>query len=166
MRAYHQDYKLARARPCSDHPSTYLQRGYSARVGNLMTTVFIISKYLMFSHGLESLIGQETGLQVIGHEKDLNRAMEAMKELQPDVVIFDSSDPMDDSGLTVMHILNLNPDIRVISLSLQSNRLYIYQARQSVANSIEDLVQAIENDPTFGTRSEPGRPGVDWVGGR
>ena len=72
----------------------------------------------------------------------MERAIEQIKELQPDVVILDS----DNAVSQVTPILHTNPGIKVISLSLQNNDLYVYQAKQQAAKETEDLVKAIKDD--------------------
>lgn len=107
-----------------------------------ITHIFIISSHLMFSHGLESLLRQETDFDIVGQEKDMERAIEQIKELQPDVIILDS----DNAVSQVTPILHTNPDIKIISLNLQNNDLYVYQAKQQAAKETEDLVKAIKDD--------------------
>lgn len=108
----------------------------------IATQIFIISSHLMFSHGLESLLHQETNFDIVGQEKDMERAIEQIKELQPDVVILDSNNAVSQ----VTPILHASPGVKVISLSLQNNDLYVYQAKQQAAKETEDLVKAIKDD--------------------
>jgi DNA-binding NarL/FixJ family response regulator len=105
----------------------------------IKTRIFVISNHLMFSQGLESLLRQETKLDIVGQETDFSRAIERIKELQPDVVILDS----DDATPKVAPILGARPGVKVISLSLRDNNLYVYQARKRVTKSVMDLLEAI-----------------------
>jgi DNA-binding NarL/FixJ family response regulator len=97
----------------------------------------------MFSHGLESLLRQETNFDIVGQEKDIDLAIEQIKKLQPDVVILDN----DNAVPQVTPILHASPGVKVISLSLQNNDLYVYQAKQWVARETEDLLEALGNFP-------------------
>jgi DNA-binding NarL/FixJ family response regulator len=54
-------------------------------------TTFIISSHLMFQHGLESLLSQQDGVDIIGRTTNPDSALEQIKTLQPDVVIIDST---------------------------------------------------------------------------
>jgi len=108
-----------------------------------VTRILIISGHLLFSSGLESLLDQETNLEIMGQEKDMKRAIDQIKELQPDVVILDS----DNSVTQVTPILHASPGVKVITLSLQNNDLYVYQTKQRVAMETEDLIEAIKDDP-------------------
>ncbi len=107
-----------------------------------MTRVFIISGYPMFSWGLESLLRQGTGLDITGRETDVDRAIEQIKALQPDVVILDSSSS-DDNSRAVVRILKENLGTRVVNLSLQDNLMVVYQAAQWAVQDVDDLVDVI-----------------------
>ena len=107
-----------------------------------VTRIFIISSHLLFSHGLESLLYPEPYLEIVGQKRDMEQAIEQIKELQPDVVILDS----DNADSQVTPILHASPGVKVVSLSLQNNDLYVYQAKQRVAMETEDLVEAIKDD--------------------
>lgn len=104
--------------------------------------IFIISGHLLFSYGLESLLCEETNLEIIGQEKDMEQAIDQIKRLQPDVVVLDS----DNALSQITPILHASPGVKVISLSLQNNDLYVYQAKQWVARETEDLLEAIKAD--------------------
>ena len=106
------------------------------------TQIFVISSHLMFGQGLESLLRQEAKFEIVGQETDVDRALEKIKALQPEVIILDS----DNSSLAVTTVLAASPGVKVISLSLQNNDLYVYQARQRVTRDVEDLFEAIEED--------------------
>ena len=109
--------------------------------------VFIISSYRMFGLGLESILGHNETIKVIGQEANIDRAIERIGQLAPDVVILDSDEPPYDSMTTILTNLRAQSIPKIIGLNLQNNNLRIYEARQWVAKSIEDLVAAIQNDP-------------------
>jgi DNA-binding NarL/FixJ family response regulator len=111
-----------------------------------MIEVFIISNHLMFGRGLESLLRQEAKLVIVGQETGINEAVEQLKELQPDVVILDSDDPPANLTPQLMNVLRASPGVKVIGLSLQTNNLYTYQAKQWIVKGVADLMEAIEDD--------------------
>jgi DNA-binding NarL/FixJ family response regulator len=104
-----------------------------------MKSIFIISQYPMFGQGLKSLLQQQADLDIVGWETDLDEAIKQIKELQPEIVLLES----DRSFPGVSPILQASPDSKVINLNLHSTRLYLYQARQWTAKSLEDLMQVI-----------------------
>jgi DNA-binding NarL/FixJ family response regulator len=109
--------------------------------------VFIISSYRMFGLGLESILGQNESIEVIGQEADIDRAIERIEQLTPDVVILDGDEPPYNSMATILAIQKAQSIPKIIGLNLHNNNLRIYEARQWVARSVEDLVAAIQNRP-------------------
>jgi DNA-binding NarL/FixJ family response regulator len=110
--------------------------------------VFIISNHQMFGRGLEQiLIKYKTHIEVVGQETDVERAIQRIGEIEPDVVILDGDEPPYNSISMVFRILKQHSIPKVIGLNLQNNNLYVYEARQWMARSVEDLVTAIHNDP-------------------
>ena len=101
----------------------------------------------MFGLGLESILGHSETIEVIGQEANIDRAIERIDQLAPDVVILDGDEPPHNSMATILTILHAQSIPKIIGLNLQNNNLRIYEARQWVARSIEDLVAAIQNDP-------------------
>ena len=112
-----------------------------------MKRVLIISSHPLFGRGVESLLCRETGLDIVGWETDIDKAVERIKELQPDVVILDNADPACDPTPAVMRILREGVGTKVIGLNLQDNIMCIYRGEQRVVKSIEDLIEAIELSP-------------------
>jgi DNA-binding NarL/FixJ family response regulator len=109
-----------------------------------MRHVFIISSHPLFGQGVESLLRQEAGLEIVGRETDVDKAAEHIQELRPDVVILDCGDPACDPTPTVMRILREGLGTKVIGLNLQDNTLCIYRGEQRVVKEVKDLVEAIE----------------------
>ena len=109
--------------------------------------VFIISNHQMFGRGLERLLDYKTHIEIVGQETDVERAIQRINEIQPDVVILDGDEPPYDSSSMVFQILKQPSIPKVIGLNLQNNILYIYEARQWMARSVKDLIAAIHNDP-------------------
>jgi chemotaxis response regulator CheB len=109
--------------------------------------VLIISSYLMFGVGLESLLSRAETIEVVGREENIGRALEQIDSLAPDVIILDGDEPPYDGVATLLTILRSQTVSKIIGLNLQNNSLRVYEARQWQASGVEDLVAAIWNDP-------------------
>lgn len=109
-----------------------------------MLGIFIISNHLMFSRGLESLLARDVELKVIGQETDVEQALNQIKQLQPDVVIIYEDTQRGIPASVIFEIFKVNPGGKVISLNLQNNIFYVYQASQQVAHEPDDLIKAIK----------------------
>ena len=109
--------------------------------------VLILSSHPLFGQGVESLLRQQPGMDIIGRETDSDSAIRRTKELQPDVVILDSGDPACTLTPEVMRILREGVGTKVIGLNLQDNTICIYRGEQRVVKEVKDLVKAIEPSP-------------------
>ncbi len=112
-----------------------------------MMRVLILSNHPLFGQGVESLLRRETGLEIVGRDADVDKAMERIKELQPDVVILDSGDPSCTLTPAVMRILREGVETKVIGLNLQDNTICIYRGEQRVVKEVKDLLEAMEHSP-------------------
>ena len=108
-----------------------------------MKRVFVISRYILFQHGLKQLLQQFPGLTIIGQEKEIKPALDRIKQLEPDTVIFDTS-ASESFPKDVMQLLMSIPNTLIIGLSLRDNRLYLFRAENGVVDQVDDLVAAIK----------------------
>jgi DNA-binding NarL/FixJ family response regulator len=111
-----------------------------------MIRVFMLSHLPLFSQGVEALLCREQGVEIVGRETDVEKAVERIKELEPDVVILDNDLQATDPAPIAVRILGEQTKTKVIGLSLQSNTIYIYRKEQRTAHRIEDLMEAIKNN--------------------
>jgi DNA-binding NarL/FixJ family response regulator len=109
-----------------------------------MRRVFILSSHALFSQGVESLLRQQPGLEIVGRETDVDQAIERIQELRPDVVIYDNNEPEVDFRPVVMRILREGLGTKVIGLNLHDNTICIYRGEQRVIKGLQDLVEAIK----------------------
>lgn len=116
-----------------------------------MKRIFMLSSHRLFSQGVESLLRRDTGLEIVGRETDVDKAIERIKELRPDAVILDDAEPKCDPTPAVMRILGEGLGTKVIGLNLQNNTICIYLGEQRVVRCTEDLIEAIEHNPIPGT---------------
>jgi DNA-binding NarL/FixJ family response regulator len=108
------------------------------------TRVFILYSHGLFARGVQSLLGKEGEVEVVGTERDDDRlALEKIKALRPDVILVDSRATQGDPCLTISEIFQGVPGARVISLSLQESGIDIYDKHRIVACGPDDLVRAI-----------------------
>lgn len=104
-----------------------------------MKRIFIVSQYPMFGRGLKNLLCQQPDLDIIGWETNLEQAVVQIEQLQPEVILLES----DHSFPGVSAILHVSPHSKVVNLSLQSNQLLVYQVRQRIVKTVEDLLKII-----------------------
>jgi two-component system response regulator DegU len=112
-----------------------------------MTRILIISNHRMFGSGLNSLLSQETELEVVGLERDLGPSLDHLDEYDPDVVIFDSTGPPYECLPAVRKILRARPGVKVIALTLYEGAFYVFQALPWSGQQVGDLLAVIKNNP-------------------
>ena len=113
--------------------------------GSVVVTVFIIANHLMFSRGLESILGQESNLEIVGQEEDGSKALHQIKVIQPNVVIIYGDDKSNNFKATVVDVLNNSPQTKVIGLNLRNNISFVYQAARWVVEDVDGLVEVINS---------------------
>ncbi|MHB1160826.1 MAG: hypothetical protein ACYC66_03250 [Chloroflexota bacterium] len=117
--------------------------------------VFILYSHGLFARGVQSLLSQEGGIEVIGMERDDRQAIDRIRALRPDVILVDSSDTPEDHCLTISGIFQEMPEARVINLSLQENGIDVYDKQRITAAGPEDLLRILRRG------SEPGGKAQD-----
>ncbi len=87
-------------------------------------TVLIVDDHPIVRQGLAQLINQEKDLEVCGQAEDAHEAMQAIHQLNPDMVIVDIS-LKDTSGMELIKDLKIqHPDLPVLTLSMHDEAVY------------------------------------------
>ncbi|MCU0914917.1 MAG: response regulator transcription factor [Planctomycetes bacterium] len=87
-------------------------------------TVLIVDDHPIVRQGLAQLINQEKDLQVCGQAEDAHEAMQAIRQLQPDMVIVDIG-LKDVSGMELIKDLKVQyPNLPVLTLSMHDEGVY------------------------------------------
>jgi len=87
-------------------------------------TVLIVDDHPIVRQGLALLIDQEKDLEVCGQAEDAHEAMQAIRQLNPDMVIVDIS-LKDTSGMELIKDLKIqHPDLPVLTLSMHDEAIY------------------------------------------
>jgi chemotaxis response regulator CheB len=113
----------------------------------IVKRIFVLSSQSLFSQGVEILLRQDQGMELVGEETDVDRAIARIKALCPDVIVVEQEPLASDPALVVMRILDELPSAKIVGLNLSDNTIRVYRGEQRIARSISDLLQVIENDP-------------------
>lgn len=81
-----------------------------------MTRLFLVDDHRLFVSGVRSEL--EESFDVVGVATDVDDAIEAIRELQPDVVLVDVHMPGGGGLAVVTNVLESHPDVRFLSLSV------------------------------------------------
>jgi two-component system, NarL family, response regulator NreC len=114
-------------------------------------TVILADDHKIIRDGLRTLIESQSGMKVIAEAENGRETIKLAKELQPNVVIMDISMP-DLNGIdATREIVNNIPGIKVIALSMHSDRRFVSGMLSSGASgyllkdcAFEELAKAIK----------------------
>jgi DNA-binding NarL/FixJ family response regulator len=114
--------------------------------------VLVADDHPVVRKGLQTCLAKQGNLKVVGEAADGDEALRKARELSPDVVLMDISMP-GMNGLAVTEVLRKEaPDMKVLVLSIHSNKEYIFRVIQAGAHGYvskeappEELIRAIES---------------------
>ncbi len=120
--------------------------------------VLLADDHKIVREGIRSLIEKQSDIEVIAEAGDGRTASRMAQEMSPDIVIMDVAMP-DQNGIeTTRQVIAKNPNIKVIVLSMYSNKRFIEEMLSAGASgyllkdcAFEELVHAIRNVATGGT---------------
>jgi len=120
--------------------------------------VLLVDDHPLVIDGIQARLEDEGGIDVVGRASNGQEAVEAARQLQPDVILMDISMPVM-NGLEATRVLQTQmPDTRVLILSMHDNREYMVQLIQSGAKgyilkdvSAAEMVSAVETVYKGGT---------------
>jgi len=115
--------------------------------------IVLVEDHQLIREGLRSLLEKELGMEVIGEAGDGEAAVQLARELLPDIVIMDVTMPgLDGIGATRQIISEL-PSIKVIALSMYSNKLFVtdifeagasgYLLKECASIELEQAISAV-----------------------
>lgn len=112
--------------------------------------VLIVDDHQITREGLRSMLEQESGMQYLGEAENGRTAVKLARNLNPDVIIMDVCMPELNGIVATSLILSELPNIKVIALSMLSDRRHVLNMLRAGASgyllkycSFRELAQAI-----------------------
>ncbi len=110
--------------------------------------VFILTEHPLFAEGVETLLQEQPGLEVVGIGEVSPQTFARIQEMAPDVVVVGASG--DEQESLVARVFQALPGLKVVALNLDDNRIYIHYRQMKVGRQVEDLVEAIRQPLEWG----------------
>ncbi len=117
--------------------------------------------------GLRSLIEKEHDIEVVDEADDGRKAIDLVRKLVPDMVIMDITMPNLNGIDATRHIVREFPQVKVIALSIHSNRAFVVDMLKAGASgyvlkecTFDELVEAIRTVIDGGVYLSPKVAGV------
>jgi DNA-binding NarL/FixJ family response regulator len=116
-------------------------------------TVLIADDHALMRDGLKALLASSHDLQVVGEASDGHRAVRAVFELQPDIVLMDIAMPEMNGIEAVRAICERSSEARVIVLSMHSDAEHVFRAfdagacgyllKEAAGTELHDAIRAV-----------------------
>jgi DNA-binding NarL/FixJ family response regulator len=117
----------------------------------MKTRVLLVDDHMIIRQGLRTLMEKHDDLVVVAEAEDGAEAIREAAALRPDIVIIDISMPRINGVDATRRIIREHPDVRVIALSIHSERRFVVNMLSAGASAYlrkdfaaEELVAAIE----------------------
>ncbi|MFI5253390.1 MAG: response regulator [Bacteroidota bacterium] len=113
--------------------------------------VLLVDDHQMVLEGIKSFLTSNEKIEIIGEAMDGEEAISKVKILAPDIILMDISMPRLNGIETTRIIREINPDVKVIILTMHDDKEYVLQFMECGAmgyilkkTSPAELVRAIE----------------------
>jgi chemotaxis response regulator CheB len=110
-----------------------------------MKRVIVLDKKALFWNGLESLLSQETDIEMVTWDRKLSDVVKCIQENNPDALIINCDDPTQDVTPAILCALREKFDMVIIGLSQNNNQVTVYRGEQKQILQIDDLLNVIRN---------------------
>lgn len=103
--------------------------------------VFILYRSGLFARGLGALLSEIPGLALVGMAPSASGddgVRDSVQSSAPDVVVLEQEE-----AALLARVPDIVPDARMVALSLNNNRIRVYQCRELDGGDLEGVVDAI-----------------------
>jgi len=121
--------------------------------------VLIADDHKILCEGLRALLEKQKNVQVVGTAYNGREVIKMASDLQPDLVIMDVAMPELNGMEATQHILRQNPGIKVIALSMHSDRRYVcgmlsagvcgYILKDGAFDEIEKAINTVSSNQVY-----------------
>jgi DNA-binding NarL/FixJ family response regulator len=101
--------------------------------------VYLADDHPVVREGLRRLLGTQSDMAVVGEASGGAQTVQAVLQLQPDVVIMDIAMPGLNGIEATRHIRQTNPSIQIVILSIYSTAEHILQGLRAGAKAYRGL---------------------------
>jgi two-component system response regulator NreC len=96
--------------------------------------VLLVEDHIVVRQGIKALLSDEPDLEIVGEADNGREALQAVMELQPNLVLMDISMPGLNGIEATRQIRQRHPEVKVIVLSMHANEEYVFQVLRAGAS--------------------------------
>jgi DNA-binding NarL/FixJ family response regulator len=100
------------------------------------TKILLVDDHPIFREGLRALLEKQESLLIIAEAGDGAEAVRLAEELKPDLVLMDMTMPFMNGIDATREITSKHPEIRVLVLSMESDRFFVVEALKAGGNRL------------------------------
>jgi len=110
----------------------------------LDTRVFVLSGPSLFGNGIEALLCEEPGLEIVGRETDPGQAVRRIRESHPDVIILADGEGVTELEAELLGLVREGLHVRIVEVHLATNTVCIFCGEQQPIREVGDLVGTVQ----------------------
>jgi DNA-binding NarL/FixJ family response regulator len=105
--------------------------------------VLVAAEPSMFDEGIEAILRQEPGLEIIGRGADPQHVARLIKEASPDVVLVVDGEAAARLAPDLMCMVRDGYCMRMVEVHLATNSLCVYRGERQSIREVADLIDAV-----------------------
>jgi DNA-binding NarL/FixJ family response regulator len=118
----------------SEAPDTVAAAGADGSRDGEPIRVLVADDHALYRRGLEMVLGQEEGIEIVGEASDGAEAIRRVEELLPDVVLMDIRMPRRSGIEACTAIKDVVPSTKIVILTISDEESDLYEAVRAGAN--------------------------------
>jgi DNA-binding NarL/FixJ family response regulator len=121
--------------------------------------IFLADDHMIIREGLRAVIEKKTDMKIVGEAGDGRTAVQRVNETMPDIVIMDITMPEMNGIEATRRIIRNSPHIKIIALSMHSNRRFVteifkagasgYVLKEAALSELLDAINAIKRGCSY-----------------
>ncbi len=96
--------------------------------------ILLVEDHAVMRQGLKALLAEEADIEVVGEASHGREAVQQVSAVRPDLILMDVSMPQLNGIEATRQIRGLQPEVKIVVLSMYANEEYVFQMLQAGAS--------------------------------
>ncbi len=107
--------------------------------------VLLVAVPSMFGEGIEAILREEPGLEIVGREGDAQEALRLIKETSPDAILVLDGEAATGLAPQLMRMVRQGSCIGMVEVHLTTNTLCLYRGEHHRIREAAELVETVRH---------------------